>query len=51
MFDKFVRRMGMKNWYGWDSPTVVGFIVFWIVFGYGIIYTFLELIKRFYCGC
>jgi hypothetical protein len=47
MFDKFVRRMGMKNWYGWDSPTVVGFIVIWSVFGYGAYITILELINRF----
>jgi|TARA_Y100000004_G_scaffold139142_1_gene157912 hypothetical protein len=51
MFDKFVRRMGMKTETGWDDPTVVGFIVLSSVFGYGTIYTILELIKRFYCNC
>mgnify|MGYP005998759599 CR=1 FL=1 len=47
MFDKFVRRMGMKNWWGWDQPTIVGFVVIWSVFGYGAFVTVSELIKRF----
>ena len=48
MFDKFVRRMGMKDETGWDDPTVVGFVVIWSVFGYGIYLTVDALINRFF---
>tara|TARA_Y100000114_G_scaffold121786_1_gene117033 strand:+ start:597 stop:743 length:147 start_codon:yes stop_codon:yes gene_type:complete len=48
MFDKFVRRMGMKTDHGWDDPTVVGFIVIWGIFGYGIYLTIDAVINRFF---
>ena len=48
MFDRVVRRMGMKTETGWDDPTVVGFIVIWSILGYGIYLTVDALINRFF---
>lgn len=48
MFDKIVRRFGMKDDTGWDDPTVVGFIVIWSIFGLGFYFTVEAFINRFF---
>jgi len=48
MMDKIFRRLGFKDDFGWDGPTVVGFIVIWSLFGYGFYHTIIALIDRFF---
>ena len=37
MMDKIGRKaIGLKDDTGWDDPSVVGFIVIWSIFGYGL---------------
>ena len=36
MMDKIGRKLGLKDDTGWDDPSVVGFIVIWGIFGYGL---------------
>ena len=48
MFDKIVRRLGMKDDTGWDDPTVVGFIVIWSIFALGFYFTVEAFINRFF---
>ena len=46
MMDKIFRRLGFKNDFGWDDPTIVGFIVIWSVFLYGAYIVVLALIDK-----
>tara|TARA_E500000178_G_C16757755_1_gene633313 strand:- start:588 stop:734 length:147 start_codon:yes stop_codon:yes gene_type:complete len=48
MFDKIVRRLGMKDDTGWDDPTVVGFVVLWSIFLTGFYFTVEAFIGRFF---
>lgn len=47
MFDKVVRRLGLKDDTGWDDPSTVGFIVLWSLIGYGAFLTVSALVERF----
>tara|TARA_B100000927_G_C16242335_1_gene380010 strand:- start:77 stop:223 length:147 start_codon:yes stop_codon:yes gene_type:complete len=47
MIDKALRKLGIKDDTGIDDPSLVGFIVIWSIFGYGIYTVIVELIKRF----
>ena len=43
MMDKLFRRLGFKDNYGWEETSIVGFIVLWSLFGYGLYIALLEL--------
>jgi len=45
--DKILKRLGLKDQYGWCDPSTVGFIVLWSLFGYGAWLTIEALIERF----
>ena len=47
MFDKIVRRLGLKDDTGWDDPSTFGFIVIWSLIGYGAYIAIVEIFKRF----
>ena len=47
MIDKIFRRLGFKNDFGWDDPTIVGFFVIWSLFGYGFYIVISELFTLF----
>lgn len=34
-----------------DSMEIVGGTILLSIFTYGVVYVFLELVKRFYCNC
>jgi len=43
MMDKLFRRLGFKDNYGWEETSIVGFIVLWSLFGYGLYVVLMEL--------
>lgn len=45
--DKLLRRLGLKDDYGYCDTSIVGFIVLWSAFGYGGYLTILALIDKF----
>jgi hypothetical protein len=45
--NKILRRLGLKDDYGYCDTSIVGFIVLWSAFGYGFYITVLALIDRF----
>ena len=47
VFDKVMRRLGLKDDYGYCDTSIVGFIVLWSAFGYGVYVTALALVDRF----
>lgn len=47
MFDKMLRKLGLKDDTGIDDPSLVGFIVLWSIFGVGVYFVVEALIKRF----
>jgi hypothetical protein len=46
MMDKIGRKFGLKDDTGWDDPSVVGFVVIWSIFGYGVYHVIIALIDR-----
>ena len=34
-----------------DSIEIVGGLLLFLLFTYGVLYVLLELVKRFYCAC
>ena len=47
MFDKVVRRLGLKDEFGWDDPSTVGFIVIWSLIIFGAFVAVSALVERF----
>ena len=45
--NKILRRLGLKDDYGYCDPSIAGFIVLWTAYGYGFYITILALINRF----
>ena len=45
--NKILRRLGLKDNYGYCDTSIVGFIVLWSVFGYGAYITITEIIAKF----
>lgn len=46
MFNKVMRRLGLKDDYGYCDTSIVGFIVLWSAFSYGAYITALAFIDR-----
>lgn len=44
--DKLLRKLGLKDDYGYCDPSIVGFIVIWSAFGYMFYTVIAELILR-----
>jgi len=44
--DKMMRKLGLKDDYGYCDPSIVGFIVIWSAFGYMIYVAVAEIIER-----
>jgi len=47
VFNKVMRRLGLKDDYGYCDPSIVGFIVLWTLFGYGAYLAILGIVDRF----
>ena len=47
MMDKVLRKLSLKDDSGIDDPSLVGFIVIWSIFGYGLYQTVIHIIERF----
>ena len=45
--DRLLRRLGLKDDYGYCDTSIVGFIVLWSAFGYGAYVALLAIIERF----
>lgn len=45
--NKILRRLGLKDDYGYCDTSIVGFIVLWSLFGYGAYQVVLAIIERF----
>ena len=45
--DKILRRLGLKDDYGYCDTSIAGFIVLWSIFGYGAFLTVQALIAKF----
>ena len=43
MMNKLFKRLGLKDQYGWEETSVVGFIVLWSAYGYGLYIFLMEL--------
>ncbi len=44
--NKIMRRLGLKDDYGYCDPSIVGFIVIWSAFGYMIYVAIGGIIER-----
>ena len=44
--DKIMRKLGLKDDYGYCDPSIVGFIVIWSAFGYMIYVAIGGMIER-----
>ena len=44
--DKMMRKLGLKDDYGYCDPSIVGFIVIWSAFGYMIYVAIGGIIER-----
>jgi len=47
MFDKMLRKLGLKDDTGIDDPSLFGFIVLCSIFGVGVYFVVEALVKRF----
>ena len=45
--DRLLKRLGLKDQYGYCDTSIVGFIVLWSAFGYGAYITVIELWNKF----
>ncbi len=45
---KIMKRLGLKDEYGYCDTSIVGFIVLWSAFGYGLYLTIIALLERFF---
>jgi len=45
--NKILKRLGLKDQYGWEETSVVGFIVLWSAFGYGAFIVVTEIWNKF----
>lgn len=45
--NKILRRLGLKDDYGYCDTSIVGFIVIWSLFGYGAYIAISEIIAKF----
>ena len=45
--NKILKRLGLKDDYGYCDTSIVGFIVLWSAFGYGAYITITEIIAKF----
>ena len=45
--NKILRRLGLKDDYGYCDTSIVGFIVLWSLFGYGAYIAISEIIAKF----
>lgn len=41
--NKIFKRLGLKDQYGWEETNVVGFLVLWSAYGYGLYVLVMEL--------
>ena len=47
MMDRVLRRLGLKDDYGYCDPSIVGFIVLWSFVVYGFYLAILGIVERF----
>jgi len=45
--DRLLKRLGLKDEFGWDDPSTFGFIVLWSLIGYGAFIIISALVERF----
>jgi hypothetical protein len=48
MIDRILKRLGLRDAFGYDDPSIFGFIVIWTAFGYGFVITFLAILDRIF---
>lgn len=41
--NKILKRLGLKDQYGYCDTSIVGFIVLWSLYGYGLYVLLMEL--------
>lgn len=41
--NRILKRLGLKDEYGYDDTSIVGFIVLWSAYGYGLYVVVMEL--------
>ncbi len=46
--NKIMRKLGLADDYGYCDTSIVGFIVIWSAFGYGLYLTIIALLERFF---
>ena len=46
--NKILKRLGLKDAYGYCDTSIVGFIVLWSLFGYGFYLTIVAILGRFF---
>ena len=46
MMNKLLRKLGLKDDYGYCDPSIVGFIVIWSAFGYMFYAAVVGIIER-----
>jgi len=46
--NKILKRLGLKDAYGYCDTSIVGFIVLWSLFGYGFYLTIVAVLGRFF---
>ena len=46
--DRLLKRLGLKDEFGWDDPSTFGFVVLWSLIGYGAFITISALIERIF---
>jgi len=47
VFNKLMKRLGLKDEAGYCDTSIVGFIVLWSAFGYGVYMAIAAVIDRF----
>jgi hypothetical protein len=48
MIDRILKRLGLRDAFGYDDPSIFGFIVIWTAFGYGFVITLLAILDRIF---
>lgn len=48
MINRILKRLGLKDAFGYDDPSIFGFVVIWTAFGYGFVICLIELWWRFF---
>ena len=45
--NKILKRLGLKDEYGYCDTSIVGFLVLWSAFGYGTYIAIIEIWNKF----